>query len=126
MQFVRRVIPLAVILCGLAVVTCGARADEPDTPLAPPDRSSPRATLRTFVDTLDVFYDRFLSEPPSPEGRVRGRRLAKTAVGCLDLSDVAPSLVESGGREAAVKLKEVLDRMPLPAWEEITDADGVR
>ena len=126
MQFVRRVIPLAVILCGLAVVTGGARADEPDTPLAPPDRSSPRATLRTFVDTLDDFYDRLLSESPSPEGRVRGRRLAKTAVGCLDLSDVAPSLVESGGREAAVKLKEVLDRMPLPAWEEIPDADGVR
>ncbi len=109
-----------------ALIACGeAGANEPDTPLTPPDRSSPRATLKTFVDSLDAFYDRFQSEPPSPQTRAGNRRLGKLAIGCLDLSRVAPSLVESEGREVAVHLKEVLDRVPRPAWEEIPDADMV-
>jgi MscS family membrane protein len=129
MRFARRwiiVVAIHSILMGLALFAGRlAVADEPDTPLTPPDRSSPRATLQTFIESLDAFYARFKGEPPSPQKRVACRRLGKIAVGCLDLSQVAPSLVESEGRETAVQLKEVLDRMPRPEWDEIPDADAV-
>lgn len=43
---------------------------------------------------------------------------------CLDLSEVAPSLIDSTRRQAAVSLKEVLDRIALPAAAEIPDASA--
>jgi len=113
------------LIMGLtAGLASGSRAAEPETPLAPPDRSSPRATLRTFVESLDTFHAQFRREPPSAANRARFKRLAGRAIGCLDLSEVAPSLVTSEGRESAVQLKEVLDRVPLPAWDEIPDAEA--
>ncbi len=120
------VVASCMALAAWALLACVvAAADEPETPLTPPNRSSPRATLQTFVDSLDAFYERFRSEPPSPQSRAGNRRLGKIAVGCLDLGEIAPSLMESEGREVAVQLKEVLDRMPRPAWEEIPDTDAV-
>jgi MscS family membrane protein len=116
---------LAFMLCGLVMLSGSLWADEPETPLAPPDRSSPRATLQTFVESLDEFFDRFMSEPPTDAGRLRNKRLTSRAIGCLDLSHVAPSLLESEGRESAVHLKELLDRVPRPVWEEIPDAEEV-
>ncbi len=124
MLFARRIIHAAALIAALVVGRHGLAA-EPDTPLKPADRSSPRATLQTFVDSLDAFYDRFRTEQPGSEGRLAARRLGKIAVGCLDLSKVAPSLVESEGREMAVHLKEILDRVPRPAWDEVPDADAV-
>jgi len=116
---------LAFMLCGLVMLCGSLDADEPESPLAPPDRSSPRATLQTFVGSLDEFFDRFTSEPPTDAGRLRNKRLTGRSIGCLDLSHVAPSLLESEGRESAVHLKELLDRVPRPVWEEIPDAEEV-
>jgi MscS family membrane protein len=113
------------MLCGLVMLSGSLWADEPETPLAPPDRSSPRATLQTFVESLDEFFDRFMSEPPTDAGRLRNKRLTGRAIGCLDLSHVAPSLLESESRESAVHLKELLDRVPRPVWEEIPNAEEV-
>jgi MscS family membrane protein len=47
-------------------------------------------------------------------------------VGCLDLREVAPSLAESQGRQAAVCLKEVFDRIELPADADVPDAAAVQ
>jgi len=120
-----RLFPAVAFLGALAIGSRGL-ADEPDTPLKPADRSSPHATLQTFVESLDAFYDQFCTERPSTEARLAARRQGKIAVGCLDLSKVAPSLVESEGREVAVHLKEVLDRVPRPAWDEVPDAKAVQ
>ncbi len=122
---IARQIFFAVSLVVALVVSRPGLGDEPDTPLKPADRSSPRATLLTFVESLDEFYATFHSEPLEPEDRAALRRLGANAVGCLDLSKIAPSLIESEGREVAVHLKEVLDRVPLPAWAEIPDAEAV-
>ncbi len=46
--------------------------------------------------------------------------------GCLDLSEVPPATRFSVGGEAAVCLKEVLDRIELPVDEEIPDAAAVK
>jgi MscS family membrane protein len=120
-----RIVHTAALMAVLVVGRHGL-ADEPETPLKPPDRSSPRATLQTFTESLDTFYDRFTSDPTNAESRSVNRRLAQAAIGCLDLGKIAPSLVESEGREVAVALKEVLDRVPRPAWEDIPDADAIQ
>ena len=44
-------------------------------------------------------------------------------ISCLDLSDVAPALRRGVSAESAVCLKEILDRIELPSWEEIPDID---
>lgn len=108
----------ALVFAAMATAACAA---EPEGPLAPLDTSSPRATLQGFMETVDRIAANFL---PNQRQRVReeNARLCRRALGCLDLSAIPPSLIESKGREAAVHLKEVLDRIPLPPADTIPDA----
>ena len=115
-------------LLALALLTAAAslpaRAAD-SQPLAPADTSSPRATLESFVTAVDAIYADLARERPSLELRDLTRRRIARVAACLDLSGVAPSLVESKRRQATVDLKEVLDRIELPASEEIPDAQAV-
>lgn len=113
---------LAGIVLLLLTVSRAGLAPAADHPLAPADTSSPRATLQSFTATIDAMHDDLVHSPPSPERRTRfARRLVKVA-SCLDLSHEAPSLIDSIGRQAAVNLKEVLDRITLPPAVDIPDA----
>ncbi len=114
---------LAVALLAAAVSLPARAADT--QPLAPADTSSPRATLESFVTAVDAIYADLAGERQSLELRDRTRRRIAKVGACLDLSGVAPSLVESKRRQAAVNLKEVLDRIELPPSEEIPDAQDV-
>ena len=103
---------------------CGAE----EGPLAPLDMSSPRATLDSFTVTIDrvaaSFKDKDLDRDPGV--RQENARLIRLVLGCLDLSAMPPSLVDMEGREAAVHLKEVLDRIPLPPRDAVPDAAAVK
>ena len=101
------------------------RASAEEGPLAPLDMSSPRATLRSFTATIDRVAANF--KDLNRRG-VRGEnaRLIRLGLGCLDLSAIPSSLVETEGREAAVCLKEVLDRIPLPPLDTLPDAAAVK
>jgi len=101
------------------------RASAEEGPLAPLDMSSPRATLRSFTATIDRVAANF--KDLNRRG-VRGEnaRLIQLGLGCLDLSAIPSSLVETEGREAAVCLKEVLDRIPLPPLDTLPDAAAVK
>ena len=91
--------------------------DAEKRPLQPPNTSSPRGTLQSLIINVDRAYQRFLADEP-PEAV---RRPILRAVRTLDLSDVAPS----GRKERAIRtillLKEILDRIELPAMETIPD-----
>lgn len=91
--------------------------------LAPADTTSPRDTLRSFCDSVDRLHVIFRETGSIRQGE--SQVLSKRAVACLDLSDIAPSLSMSKGREAAVCLKEVFDRIDLPAADEIPDDNAV-
>jgi MscS family membrane protein len=111
---------------GLVVVAWSAAAfGAEDKPLAPADTSSPRAALESFVANVDAIYADLKGSKPSPEQRDRLRRRIARVATCLDLSQVAPSLVDSKRRQAAVNLKEVLDRIELPPRAEIPDTERV-
>jgi len=105
----------AAIICGILVFAGAAFGrDVKPTPVpvptvpVPSEHASPRATMTTF---LDAFY----ADPPDLE----------TAADCLNLESVPPEVRTLQGREAAVNLKDVLDRTILVDILEIPKAtDG--
>ena len=116
-------VPLALLL-GTSVPV----AQEQAHPLKPPDRSSPRATLKTFLDSGDAVAAFPAGVLPSPS-RARFHRLlslGEILQQCLDLSEVPPAARLKTGRAAAVALYEILGRIPLPPLDEIPDASQVK
>ena len=114
-----------VFLLGTSV----ALAQEQGHPLKPPDRSSPRATLKTFLDSGDAL-GAFLAGDylPSPS-RAKFHRvlsLGEIPQQCLDLSEVPPAARLKTGRAAAAALYGILSRIPLPPLDEIPDPDQVK
>jgi MscS family membrane protein len=110
----------------VAILACGAAHAAEEGPLAPLDLSSPRATLQgfcTMVDRVAANFDRINRERAVRE---ENTRLIRRGLSCLDLSAVPPALLDSKGRESAVLLKEVLDRIAFPAPDTIPDAARVK
>jgi small-conductance mechanosensitive channel len=107
-------------------------------PLKPPDTSSPRATLRSFLQSINGAYTvlmdahrknmkapgLFTSESIEQKERQAGTLLQRAAY-CLNLSGVEDELKQDVGYEGAILLKEVFDRIELPPIEEIPDAKAI-
>lgn len=109
-------------------------------PLAPLDLSSPRATLRSFRETaaragtllLDAYeeeanddYYFFFSDSVKRKA-AEAERLIAVAGRALDLSEVPPASLYSMRIESVLLLKEILDRVPLPPYDEIPDAAEIQ
>jgi MscS family membrane protein len=93
--------------------------------LSAADTSSPQATLKTFIDACNDFYqltkaDRHFDRR-SPYHRPRVRRV----LDCLDTSELPDYAREEIAAEAAVCLKEILDRRPL-SLEEAPDVKAIK
>ncbi len=130
-----------IVMLGLALLmlsTSLTAAPLVKRPLAPPDTSSPQATLRSFVENVNesyqilmTAYDQYLEEPgPFPSASVReqakqAKILFQRAKGSLNLSEIPPRLEQDVGTEVALLLKEVLDRIEVPPYAEIPDAEAV-
>ena len=123
---------------GLASPILAAPATPDIYPLEPPDTSSPRATVQSFVANMKAASDAFTSlmtiyrqEPGlyfSAEAEVHLGRLhtfLDRAVRCLDLTEVSPTLSPRVGLESMLFLKEVFDRLDLPDPASVPDAQAV-
>ena len=113
------------ILCiCLLLLICGptAMAIENPTPLKPPNTASPRATMKVFLDNMNRAYQNSLRAGYRHEDVFI---YLDRAVKCLDLSEIAPNVVEDVGTETALLLKEVFDRIEMPRLEEIPDKFSV-
>jgi MscS family membrane protein len=121
-----RSVALAFVL--LACLAAATLADQPagTTPLTPLDTSSPRATLQSFSDTVDRIYANMTGTDRTAAVRAETLHLIQQAFTCMDISGIAPTLVDSEGRQAIVCLKEVLDRITLPPAAEIPDAAAAK
>ncbi len=73
----------------------------------PPELSTARATMRTFLEAFD------------PEKAPEGWNPLDRGAYCLDLSFLGDDLRKNQGREAAAQLKETLDRTALIDFAEI-------
>jgi MscS family membrane protein len=107
-------------------------------PLEPPDTMSPRGTLFNLIDNvtearrvLDAAARDYQDAPGLLKSdavraqEARASALLKRAAGSLDLSEVRPALLEAVRLESVLQLKEVLDRVHLPAAEAIPDAQAL-
>ncbi len=103
-----------------------ASAQEKLHPLEPPDRSSPRATLKTFLDSCDAgatFYAKEYRPAPGPAKFHRLLTMLQTPLHCLDLSEVAPASRGKTGGAAAMALYETLSRIEVPPFDQIPGAE---
>lgn len=93
--------------------------------MAPTDTSSPRSTVKGFIDSCNKLYrsvqrDRFIRKE-DPEQRIIVRRI----IDCLDTSELPEYTREFQSAEVATCIKEILDRVDLPNYDEIPDADEI-
>lgn len=96
-------------------------------PLAPPDTSSPRATLKSYLDIMGE-YGRLLRtdlHTKSQASELRDQRLEDKAELCFDLSKVSRERVDDVANDALNLLIEILDRIEIPPHEDIPDAAAV-
>ena len=129
----------AALLLFLLLLPCAAFSVEDESPLAPADTSSPRATIESFINNFYKgyalairAYEKDEKEPGfflSPEARhllEKSKTFLHKAVQCFNLSEVAPRLRKEVGIESAMLLSEVFARIPLPPYDEIPGLKAVK
>lgn len=98
--------------------------------LTPVDTSSPKATLESFLNTLNRVYAIIMEVRASHSGmteaeiqnaRHEAEDLFERAVATLDLRKVPEAYREDVGGEAVLLLKEIIDRMLLPPIDFVPD-----
>lgn len=111
-------VSFVIILC---LFSAGLNADQSIFPLEPPDRSSPRATLKTFLDNTNEAVGAYKRHqlPVAAD-------FALKAAQCLDLETKPPAIRNMLGFESVIYLKEILDRIALPPFDEIPDKKDVK
>jgi MscS family membrane protein len=95
-------------------------------PLQPPDQSTPRAALRTFLaqgDAFGVFLARDYIQSPTRAGYRHVVFLGEQLTHGLDLSQLPPAARLKEGRAAALALYETLNRLPLPSLSDVSNLD---
>jgi MscS family membrane protein len=116
-----------VTLIVLPLLLTDVRAADPH-PLAPPDTSSPRATLKSFQDIMGE-YGRLLKEDIHTKSRtseLRNDFLEDQAGSCLDMSNIPKERIDDVASDTAAILQEILDRIELPHYKDIPDAAAVQ
>lgn len=109
------------------------------SPIAPPDTSSPRSTLRGFLESMASRFDAIqgphgvLAEYISsgqlflnPEQLIKIRSFNKDAIdtrGYLNLSLLPESTGDDQAWRVTIQLKEILDRIDIPPYDQIPDAE---
>ncbi|MBC7203756.1 MAG: mechanosensitive ion channel family protein, partial [Pusillimonas sp.] len=125
-QRVMLIVLLVLSLGGLGGISASSVASTKsvitESPLAPPDTSSPRAVYQGLVGAIEDAYALAKAGRSSEEAMVPLLRATRA----LDLSEVPADLRASVGIEAALLIKEVLDRIPKPSLRDIPDTDMVR
>jgi MscS family membrane protein len=89
------------------------------------DTSSPRGTLSLFLDTCNELHERTEKDRYLDRSSPAFHELGTRIISCLDTSQLPEFSREYFDAEAAVCLKEILDRIPLPSAEEIPGIESV-
>ena len=126
----------ALLIGSILAFSNAARAAEVN-PLRPVDTASPRETLQDFVVTVDGIYrglkdilqeyaasQRLYLTSDERRRQVETLSAAAKAIKVLDLSDIPPVLQQTVAAERAIQLKEILDRIELPAFDSIPDRNA--
>ncbi len=96
------------ILLAVLVLASAAPAQptmESGAPLAPADRSNPLAMLETFEKAMEAYQKGLARGDDRLQARIAD------AARCFDLSEVPESARPETGRESAIFMKEIVDRI---------------
>jgi MscS family membrane protein len=127
----------AALLIGSILAFSGAAKTAEVNPLRPVDTASPRETLQDFVVTMDGIYrgtkdilqeyaasERLYLTSDERRRRIEALSAAAKAIRVLDLSDIPPVLQQTVAVERAIQLKEILDRIELPSFDNVPDRNA--
>ena len=116
---------LAFLLITSLVLGSGSVAAEQPDAVGPADTSSPRATLKSFLDATNQAYGIIESGEFIGRADPKYRALAMRALDTMDISGLPAYARKDRAGEAAIELKEILDRLELPPWEDIPDLKAI-
>ena len=132
---------LQIVLLGLALLvlqTSLMAAPLVKYPLAPPDTSSPQATIRSFMENVNkshqiitAAYEQYRQEPgPLLSSSVReqvnwAKILFQRAERCLNLSEIPSRLKYDMAIEGTLLLKDIFDRIEVPPYAQIPDEEAL-
>lgn len=109
-----------------------------NNPLKPPETASPQETLNSFISNLSLSYH-IIQAANEQNKKLPGLWINKAvknnvaeaellferAVYCLDLSGFPVAMQQDIGYDGALMLKEILDRIELPAFDSIPNEAAV-
>jgi MscS family membrane protein len=114
---------LLVVIC---IVLIGSAVNAQNNASLPPaNTSSPRDTLKTFIDYCNAFYERTEADRHFDRRSPHQRPLVRGALDCLDTSELPDYARQDLAAEAAACLKEIIDRTELPPFAEIPDVAAI-
>ncbi len=110
---------IAALLFAATLCVCieGRTAELDPFPLKPPDTSSPRETLQSFLVNVNIAIQRYRKRAEyatRAEWEAAISKPVHKAIRCLDLSDVGEAFREITGVETVLFLKEIFDRIEIP------------
>lgn len=121
----RRMIQSIPALICLALLSSPVAAQQ-RTELKVADTSSPRDTLKSFIDACNEVNDLINEAGFFDRDRSKHVRLSNRIIACLDMSETPQFAQFQRSSEVAVCLKEILDRVEIPDWEEIPDTQEIQ
>ena len=112
---------LVTLLFLLADGTAGAD----NIPMVPADTSSPRDTLRSFVDACNQYHRLIETDTFIDRNRPEHWYIGSKIIDCIDVTGLPAYARQSYASEVAVCIKEILDRVELPPSDEIPGAEEI-
>ena len=128
---------LAIVVAAWFFIGASLASEGELHPLSPPDTSSPKATLTSFLENTRAAYAlasktraSFIS---SGRQRLSADEVAlltqvyahlNRAIRCLDLGKIPKALISRKAPEAAILLKEILDRLEIPPIDQWPTVDS--
>lgn len=89
------------------------------------DTSSPRSTLRSFIESMNEVYRSTHGKHYIDRNDARYQAMVARVLDCLDTQEIPSFARDEYAGEVAVCLKEVIDRLEMPRWEEIPDVEMI-
>lgn len=116
------------LIAGLFFCLCSwseASEDDASVTFRPADTSSPRSTLKDFIDASNEIYRHIRQNQFIDRDSDSIRPAALRLLDCLDQRDLPAFASELRAAEVAICLKEILDRADLPPLDEIPGTEDV-
>ena len=113
---------LSVLILGFSAANAQAWDDDH---VDPADTSSPRGTLKSFISACNRVHNLIRSQRFFDRTSTKHHALATKILDCLDVSQLPEfERLETAG-EAAVCIKEILDRVTIPEESEIPGVEDL-